>query len=36
MYGSSQSHSPLLDIAGMVLTYKDVESSNNKSLTQLR
>ncbi|KAE9532123.1 hypothetical protein AGLY_010325 [Aphis glycines] len=33
--GSSQSHSPLLDIAGMVLTYKDIEHSNNEPLTPL-
>lgn len=34
--GSSQSHSPLLDMAGMILTYKRVvKPSNNKPLTQL-
>ncbi|VVC39865.1 Hypothetical protein CINCED_3A017541 [Cinara cedri] len=30
--GSSQTHSVLLDVAGMVLTYKNIKSSNNESL----
>ncbi|XP_015377414.1 PREDICTED: peroxisome assembly protein 12 [Diuraphis noxia] len=33
--GSSQSHSPLLTIVGVVLTYNNIESSNNESLSQL-
>lgn len=36
MYGSSQPHCPLLDMAGMVLTYKNVELLNNETPTQLR
>lgn len=34
--GSSQSHSPLLDMAGMILSYKPIEPKNNEPLAQLR
>lgn len=34
--GSSQSHSPLLDIAGMVLSYKPIKPTNGEPLSQLR
>lgn len=36
MNGSSQSHSPLLDLAGMTLTYKNTEPSDHETLAQLR
>lgn len=34
--GTSQTHSVLLDVAGVMLSYKNIESLNNESQDQLR
>jgi len=34
--GSSQTHSPLLDMAGIILTYKITQPPNKEPLAQLR